>query len=310
MTAHAPVLLDEVLRLLSIKPDGNYLDCTFGRGGHSRALLARLGPRGRLLAMDRDPDAVRVGKELQAADPRLTIEQENFGQLRSYVKKQGLLGRLHGILLDLGMSSPQLDDAARGFSFRADGPLDMRMDPTSSPSAAEWINTADEADIAEVLSRLGEEREARRIARAIMRERPIETTRQLAALVESVVRPRPGARHGATRHPATKTFQAIRMHINRELDALNQALVASSDALAPTGRLCVISFHSLEDRIVKRFLRDRSRVDPALARLPIVPESSQPRWRIPEKAIRASAAEVDVNPRARSATLRVGELLA
>ena len=309
MTAHAPVLLDEVLSYLDIAPDGCFLDGTFGRGGHSRAILARLGERGRLLAMDRDPAAVRVGKELQLADPRLTIEQNNFGQLRSFVEEQGLLGKLQGILLDLGVSSPQLDEAERGFSFRSDGPLDMRMDPHSSPSAADWLNAADEAEITKILSRLGEEREARRIARAIVRARPIETTRQLAGLVESVVRPRPGAKRLSPRHPATKTFQAVRMHINRELEELQSALDAATDALAPGGRLCVISFHSLEDRMVKRFLRDQSRVDPALARLPVVPESSRPRWRIVTKPIRSGEKEVDMNPRARSATLRVGELL-
>jgi len=309
VTAHAPVLLDEVLSYLDIAPDGCFLDGTFGRGGHSRAILARLGERGRLLAMDRDPAAVRVGKELQLADPRLTIEQNNFGQLRSFVEEQGLLGKLQGILLDLGVSSPQLDEAERGFSFRSDGPLDMRMDPHSSPSAADWLNAADEAEITKILSRLGEEREARRIARAIVRARPIETTRQLAGLVESVVRPRPGAKRLSPRHPATKTFQAVRMHINRELEELQSALDAATDALAPGGRLCVISFHSLEDRMVKRFLRDQSRVDPALARLPVVPESSRPRWRIVTKPIRSGEKEVDMNPRARSATLRVGELL-
>jgi 16S rRNA (cytosine1402-N4)-methyltransferase len=218
------------------------------------------------------------------------------------------MGKVDGILLDVGVSSPQLDDARRGFSFRDDGPLDMRMDPSAGQSARDFVNSATEEQIRTVLHRYGEERAAPRIARAICarrQERPIETTADLAGIVESVMRRRPGAKH-----PATKTFQAIRIFINDELEALRSGLSQSADALAPGGRLCVISFHSLEDRIAKRFLRDNSRVDPALARLPEIPPAARPRLRLPAKAIRSGAEELQTNPRARSATLRVGERLA
>jgi len=227
--------------------------------------------------------------------------------MRGLLEKRGWVGGVDGILLDVGVSSPQLDAAERGFSFQADGPLDMRMDPSTGQDAREWLNSAGEESIRKVLQRYGEERAASRIARAICArrgERPIETTADLAALVESVVRRKPGAKH-----PATKTFQAIRIFINDELEALEAGLSQAVDSLAPGGRLCVISFHSLEDRIAKRFLRDNARVDPALARLPGIPASAQPRLRLPTKAIRPGAAELERNPRARSATLRVGERL-
>lgn len=307
MISHAPVLLQETVEQLCIRSDGLYVDGTFGRGGHSREILERLGPEGRLLAIDRDPEAVTEGESLAAADERFEIERGNFGELRGLLQKRGWSGRVDGILLDVGVSSPQLDAAERGFSFQADGPLDMRMDPATGQSARDWLNSATEESIRKVLQRYGEERAAPRIARAICarrQERAIETTTDLAELIESVVRRKPGAKH-----PATKTFQAIRIYINDELTALQAGLAQALDALGPGGRLCVISFHSLEDRIAKRFLRDNARVDPALARLPEVPASAQPRLRLPTRAIRAGDDEVARNPRARSATLRVGERL-
>lgn len=305
---HVPVLLDEVLEQLCVRSNGRYVDGTFGRGGHAREVLARLGAEGSLLAIDRDPDAVREAEALAAVDGRFEIEHGDFGTLRGFLEQRGWVGRVDGILLDVGVSSPQLDDAARGFSFQSDGPLDMRMDPTAGRSAREWLNTAREDEIRKVLQRYGEERAAPRIAQAICvrrEEQAIETTADLAAVVESVVRRKPGQKH-----PATKTFQAIRIYINDELAALEAGLSQAVGALAPEGRLCVISFHSLEDRIAKRFLRDNARVDPALSRIPVIPESARPRLRLPARAIRAGAEELQRNPRARSATLRVAERLA
>ncbi len=305
--SHVPVLLDETVEQLRIRPDGIYMDGTFGRGGHSRQILGRLGTAGRLLAIDRDPEAVKAGETLAARDGRFEIERGNFRDLRELLEKRGWVGRVDGILLDVGVSSPQLDDPERGFSFRAEGPLDMRMDPNSGPSASDWLNSATEESIRQVLFRYGEERAAGRIARAICarrREGSIETTSELASLIESVVRRKPGGRH-----PATRTFQALRIFINDELAALEAGLAQALEALAPGGRLCVVSFHSLEDRIVKRFLRNNARIDPALARLPEVPASARPRLRLPTPAIRPGAAELERNPRARSATLRVGEKL-
>lgn len=306
MEQHVPVLREEVVEQLAIRPDGRYVDASFGRGGHSRAILERLGPGGRLLAIDRDPDAVRAARRLAAAEPRLQAAQGRFSELRRCVAQHFGDARVHGILLDLGVSSPQLDDPQRGFSFLRDGPLDMRMTPGEGQSAADWLASASESEIARVLRQLGEEPAARRIARAICErraERPVETTGELAELIAACVPARPG------RHPATRAFQAIRMHINRELEELEQALNAALDLLEHGGRLCVISFHSLEDRRVKRFLRDHSRVDPALADLPVVPPGARPKLRRPARAIRPSAEEIASNPRARSATLRSGERL-
>ncbi len=294
-----------MLQFLAIRPDGVYVDGTFGRGGHSRAILEQLGPVGRLLALDRDPDAVAVAQDLEKQDPRFRIVHSAYSALAEVLEAQAVAGRVDGILLDIGVSSPQLEDPARGFAFRADGPLDMRMDPGSGPSAAEWLNAADEAEIAGVLWRFGEERSSRRIARAIVSERataPVNTTARLAAIIAAEIRGLPG------RHPATRSFQAIRMHINRELPELEAALRAALAGLAAGGRLCVISFHSLEDRIVKRFLRDHSRVDPALRALPVVPASAQPDLQLlTTRAVRASEAEVARNPRSRSAVLRAAE---
>jgi 16S rRNA (cytosine1402-N4)-methyltransferase len=308
VTSHVPVLLEEAVQQLRIDPDGIYFDGTFGRGGHSQEILKHLRDGGRLLAMDHDPEAVKIGEEIAAVDSRFEIEQGSFGQLRSYLERQGVFGNLMGILLDLGVSSPQLDDPARGFSFRSDGPLDMRMNSDAPRTASSWLNSASEGEISRVLLRYGEERAARRIARAIIDSRksaPLTSTLQLADLVAAVVPHKPGRKH-----PATKTFQAIRIFINDELGELEKGLHQALDALAVGGRLCVISFHSLEDRIVKRFLRDNSRVDPALSRLPMVPDSAQPHLRLPSKAIRAGEQEVQQNPRSRSATLRVGECIA
>ncbi len=307
MNQHVPVLADEVLEQLQLRPNGNYVDCSFGRGGHSRAILSRLGADGHLLAMDRDPSAVAAADQLVAEDERLTVEQACFSELAKVLQRCWKGRRVDGILADLGVSSPQLDDAERGFSFSHDGPLDMRMDPSGGTNAAEWLSVADEGDIARVLRRLGEEKAARRIAGAICRyreTRPIRSTQQLAKIIETVVPRKFGAKH-----PATRSFQAIRLYINREIEELESLLEQSLEILGSGGRLVVISFHSLEDRRVKRFFRDHSRVDPALADLPVIPESAQPRLRAPGKPIRPNAEEIATNPRARSATLRVGEWL-
>jgi 16S rRNA (cytosine1402-N4)-methyltransferase len=304
---HVPVLLEEALAGLAVRADGIYVDATFGRGGHSRRILAALGPEGRLLSLDRDPEAVMSGRELARTDSRFSIQQESFGNLRQVLKTQDLIGAVDGVLFDLGVSSPQLDSPARGFSFQAGGQLDMRMDPASSPSAAEWLNSAEEREIVMVLRRYGEETAASRIAHAIVSsrgEQPLRTTTDLTDLIVQVCgRPRPG------KHPATKTFQAIRIFINRELDQLEAGLLQAFEALRAGGRLCVISFHSLEDRITKRFLRDRSRVSPELSHLPLVPPSARPTLRLIGGATRASEQEIARNPRARSAVLRVAERL-
>jgi 16S rRNA (cytosine1402-N4)-methyltransferase len=302
---HVPVLKDEVLERLNIRPAGIYLDGTFGRGGHSRALLAQLDPDSRLVVVDRDPLALLAASELAEQDARVTAVRGNFGDIDDYAQALGVLGKIDGIVLDLGVSSPQLDDAERGFSFMRDGPLDMRMDPAVGMSAEEWLNSATESEMAQVITRYGEERSARRIARAISNAREqqrISRTRQLADLIETLL-----PRRGKGKHPATKTFQAIRIHINNELGELQSFLEKSLTALRVDGRLCIISFHSLEDRMVKRFMRDQSRVDPALSRLPVVPDSAQPFMRLAGGAIRPALAEIERNPRARSAVLRVAE---
>jgi len=295
------------MQALAIDADGIYVDGTFGRGGHARALLDRLGPAGQLLALDRDPEAVAAGRELADADPRFAIEQAPFSQLPALVRARGWAGRLAGVLLDLGVSSPQLDDPARGFSFSADGPLDMRMDPERGESAADWLARADEQAIARVLKDYGEERFARRIARAICAARmeaPIRTTGRLAQLIERAVPTRePG------KHPATRSFQALRIQMNTELDELRACLTGVRDLLAAGGRLAVISFHSLEDRIVKRFIRDESRGAALPKGLPVTDDQLQRRLRPVGGPIRAEAEEVRRNPRARSAVLRVAERL-
>lgn len=304
---HQPVLLNEVLEALAIKEDGVYVDGTFGRGGHAAAILARLGPRGRLFAMDKDPEAVQSARMQFGNDPRFEIEQGAFTMLSQLLAQRQLQGRVNGLLLDLGVSSPQLDDPVRGFSFSADGPLDMRMDPDSGISAAQWLQQASEREIREVLRTLGEERFAGRIARAIVNTRaetPLQTTGQLAELIAAAAPSR--EKH---KHPATRSFLAIRIFINRELDDVRAVLEQVPDVLAPGGRLAVISFHSLEDRIVKRFIRDEYRGEQAPPEFPLAGMDYQPRFRPVGKAIRASEAEIDSNPRARSAVLRVAERL-
>ena len=304
---HQPVLLAEVLTGLSIKPDGVYVDGTFGRGGHAGAILAELGPEGRLLAMDRDPEAVQSAERQFGTDPRFEIEQGTFTMLSSVVAQRHLQGRVNGLLLDLGVSSPQLDDASRGFSFSVAGPLDMRMDPTSGTSAAKWLETASEETISRVLKTYGEERFSRRIARAIVEARQtsaLQTTRQLADLIATAVPVRE-----KNKHPATRSFQAIRIFLNSELDEITAVLEQVPEVLAPHGRMAVISFHSLEDRIVKRFIRNEYRGEQPPPEFPLAGMDYVPRLRPVGKAIRAGETEVQQNPRARSAVLRVAERL-
>ena len=309
MTEHIPVLLAEVLEGLAVRPDGRYIDATFGRGGHSAAILERLGPAGSLLAMDRDEEAVAAGRERFSEDGRFRIERGNFSDLGTIAVRHGFGGTTDGILFDLGVSSPQLDDAERGFSFRQDGPLDMRMDRQEGPSAGDWLNRVSERELREVLKTYGEERQAARIARALVRARetaPLVSTGQLAGIVESVL----GSRRPGERHPATKTFQAVRIHLNRELESVTEALAQVREVLAPGGRLAVISFHSLEDRIVKRFMREASLDDPRYRGLPEVPVTARAWLRLVGKPVTPSAAEAQANPRARSARLRVAEKVA
>lgn len=303
--AHRPVLLEESMQALRLRTDGIYLDGTFGRGGHARALLSRTGAEARLLAVDRDPEAVAAGAELAAQDSRFEVEHARYSELPGLAQARGWVGRVDGILLDLGVSSPQLDTATRGFSFNADAPLDMRMDPTSGPSAADWLAVANEQDIARSLRDLGEERFARRIARAICEARrvqPISRTSELAALIEQVVPTRePG------KHPATRSFQALRIQINRELEELRQFLGEVCSLLAPGGRLVVISFHSLEDRIVKRFIRDESVAAQVPKGLPLLDRDLPRRLQPIGRAQRPTTAEIERNSRARSAVLRAAE---
>ena len=307
-TEHRPVLFDEALEALAVKPAGVYMDGTFGRGGHSGALLAALGPAGRLIAVDKDPEAVAWALKRFGDDPRFTVEQGSFAGLLLLAKRHGLAGRVDGILLDLGVSSPQLDQAGRGFSFQQDGPLDMRMDNSSGMSAREWLARAEEREIADVLKRFGEERFARRIARRLVEAReagsPPKTTRQLAELVAAAV---PTREKG--KHPATRSFQAIRIFINRELEELAECLDGMEALLAPGGRLVVISFHSLEDRIVKRFIREMERGDRFPPGVPVTEAQRNPKMRAVGKPRYPSEAELAENPRARSAVLRVAERL-
>ncbi len=302
--SHIPVLLHEALDALCIRSDGIYLDCTFGRGGHSRAILASLDEGGRLIGFDRDPSAVAAAQDLAKKDSRFEIVHTAFSELESALDSIAI-ARVHGILMDLGVSSPQLDQAERGFSFQVDGPLDMRMDPTSGQSAADWIARADTDEIADVLWVLGEERFSRRIARAIAEARkvePIVTTAQLSKIVSDAQ-----PKKDQNKHPATRTFQAIRLHINEELSEVEQGLEAAVKRLEVGGRLAVISFHSLEDRLVKRALRDASRLPQGDPRMPLPDSVTKPRMRLMGKAIKAGTGELGMNPRARSAVLRVAE---
>jgi len=302
---HVSVLLAEAVDALAIQPNGVYVDGTFGRGGHSRAILDQLGAAGRLIAFDRDPQAIAAGQALD--DARLTLVHAAFSDLDDELAALGV-ERVDGILLDLGVSSPQLDEPARGMSFRFDAPLDMRMDTTRGQTVAEWLAEASVADIREVLRDYGEERFAHAIAKAIAAARTggvIETTRQLAEILEKTVRTRePG------QHPATRSFQALRIFINQELEELSLVLPAAMARLKPGGRLVVISFHSLEDRIVKRFMRDQARPDNLPARLPLrADQLPVPKMRLVGKQVRPGEGEIRVNPRARSAVMRVAERL-
>jgi len=302
---HVPVLLGPVLEGLEIKVDGLYVDGTFGRGGHSSAILQRLNADGRLIAIDRDPQAVAAAAPLLTNDPRFTLIRSDFADLARQIDQMGLTGGVDGMLFDLGVSSPQLDEAERGFSFLRDGPLDMRMDPDAGISAAEWLNTGSEKALKQVIYKYGEERDAPRIARAIVVARAnaeIATTGQLADIVSSVI-----PAHTRKKHPATKTFQAIRIFINDELEQLDKVLKQSLDLLSTGGRLCVISFHSLEDRIAKRFMRDASRESEQWRGMPNVPPEYQPKLKLVGKVITASAEEIAANVRARSARLRIAE---
>ncbi|MEJ2576954.1 MAG: 16S rRNA (cytosine(1402)-N(4))-methyltransferase RsmH [Gammaproteobacteria bacterium] len=305
---HRPVLLDAALAALAVRPAGCYVDGTFGRGGHAAAILSLLGPNGRLLAIDKDPAAVAAARARFGADPRFGIVHASFAELAELAAREGLVGAIDGLLLDLGVSSPQLDDPGRGFSFQADGPLDMRMDTSRGRSAADWLAEADEAEIAGVLRDLGEERFARRIARALVEQRaarPLRRTLELAALIERASPTR--ERH---KHPATRTFQAIRIFVNRELDDLRQCLGQALEVLAVGARLVVISFHSLEDRIVKRFFREAAQGRQLPKGLPVTGGPVGARLRLVGKAVRADEREVAANPRARSAIMRVAEVLA
>jgi 16S rRNA (cytosine1402-N4)-methyltransferase len=297
---HRPVLLSEAVEGLAVQPHGVYVDGTFGRGGHSRAILERLGPSGRLIAFDRDPEAERAARSI--SDSRFSFLRTNFANLAKVLEG---LPPVEGMLFDLGVSSPQLDDPARGFSFRADGPLDMRMDPDSGTSAAEWLATAEEQQIREVIRDYGEERFAKQIAAAIVAARggePLLRTRQLADIVGQAVRTRePG------QDPATRTFQALRIYLNRELEEVSLMLPQALARLAPGGRLAVISFHSLEDRIVKRFMQAAARPEMP-RRLPLrASEMPQPALILVGRAAKASEKEIRENPRARSAILRIAE---
>jgi 16S rRNA (cytosine1402-N4)-methyltransferase len=301
---HLPVMLAEVVESLAIAPDGIYIDGTFGRGGHSLEILARLGAAGRLLALDKDLEALASSEAARLReDDRFELVQGSFARLAALSAERGWTGRVAGVLLDLGVSSPQLDEAERGFSFLRDGPLDMRMDVGAGKTAADWLATVDEAELTRVLREYGEERYARRIARAIVERRPLATTGQLAALIEAAVPSRE-----KNKHPATRSFQAIRIAVNRELEELREVLEQTLEVLRPGGRLAVISFHSLEDRIVKRFIRDCQKPGQQPAHLPPLPEH-RPTLRALAKARMPGVEETAANPRARSAVLRVAERL-
>lgn len=302
--SHVPVLMHEAVDSLAPVADGWYVDATYGRGGHSTYLLSRLGAEGRLLALDRDPAAIADAQQRFAGESRFSICQANFADLGEVLQQHGWMGKVNGLLMDLGVSSPQLDEAERGFGFSRDGELDMRMDPGSGISAADWLDRVSEDELANVLREYGEERYARRIAAAIVAARRVEPIRRTVQLAEIVKAAHPRWDHH--HHPATRSFQAIRIKINGELDAVSTALAAAVDALSVGGRLAVISFHSLEDRIVKRAVRQPV-PDPRIPRhLPQARTEAHP-WKVTGKAIRAGKSEVAGNPRARSAVLRVAE---
>ncbi|CFW06038.1 rRNA small subunit methyltransferase H [Vibrio cholerae] len=310
---HISVLLNESIEGLAIKPDGIYIDGTFGRGGHSRTILAQLGPEGRLYSIDRDPQAIAEAQKID--DPRFTIIHGPFSGIAEYAQRYDLVGKVDGVLFDLGVSSPQLDDAERGFSFMKDGPLDMRMDPTSGMPISEWLAQADLDDITWVIREFGEDKHARRIAKAIVEYRenelnePLTRTSQLAKLISDAA----PKSFKEKKHPATRAFQAFRIYINSELEEIDTALRGASDILAPQGRLSVISFHSLEDRMVKRFMRKESQGPEVPHGLPLTQEQiralGSAKMKTVGKALKPSDQEVELNPRSRSSVLRVAEKL-
>ncbi len=302
---HQPVLLNEVIEHLNVRRDGIYVDATFGRGGHSRAILQQLGDNAKLIAFDKDPDAEKVAEQLQQQDKRFNFYRGSFTKIEEQLEKLNLVGKIQGVLLDLGVSSPQLEDKERGFSFLRDGPLDMRMDPTQGLSAKEWIAKVTEIDLATVFKEYGEERFSKRIAKAILREReekPITRTLELAEIIKQA-----NPKWEKDKHPATRCFQAIRIFINSELSDLQHVLPQTIRVLASGGRLAVISFHSLEDRIVKRFIREKQIGDSFPKDLPINVEALKPELTRVTKAIKAQHVEIENNSRARSAVLRVAE---
>ncbi|RTZ58178.1 MAG: 16S rRNA (cytosine(1402)-N(4))-methyltransferase [Gammaproteobacteria bacterium] len=304
---HRPVLKDSVIELLGIESNGRYVDATYGRGGHAQGILGRLGPQGRLMVIDRDSDAIDAAKRLHGDDERVVIRHGAFSRLDEFVAEEGWSGAVDGVLFDLGVSSPQLDTPSRGFSFMNDGPLDMRMDIRSGQSAAQWLAEADEKEIAGIIFEYGEERFSRRIARNIVRQReqqPLLSTSELAELVKRSVPPRHDGKH-----PATKTFQAIRIHVNDELRQIRSALASAFDALTSGGRLAVISFHSLEDRIVKQFMTRLVKGESLPAYIPVTGKQSGIKARWVAKRVKPGAAEIESNPRARSSVLRVVEAL-
>ncbi|MCB1672191.1 MAG: 16S rRNA (cytosine(1402)-N(4))-methyltransferase RsmH [Gammaproteobacteria bacterium] len=306
--AHRSVLLEQAVDALLVDRSGCYIDATYGRGGHSRLILNRLSANGRLFALDHDPAAVQAAEKLASEDPRVTITRESFVNLAGFADRYQLTGQVSGVLLDLGVSSPQLDDASRGFSFLHDGPLDMRMNPDAGPSAAQWVNSASEKEIATVLHHYGEERFARRMARAIAAaraEQPIERTGRLAEIIKQA-----NPSWERDKHPATRAFQGIRIFINRELDALRQALDDAVQVLRTGGRLVVISFHSLEDKIVKNFMSLQTKGDNFPRDLPVMHSELHPTLKTIGKALRPDAEEISRNPRSRSAIMRVAEKIA
>lgn len=306
--SHISVLLNESVTALAIKSDGTYIDATFGRGGHSAQILAALGEQGRLIAFDRDPQAIAAAQRYKD-DPRFTIIHEPFGEMVQVIEGMSLKGKIDGVLMDLGVSSPQLDDASRGFSFMKDGPLDMRMDTSRGQSAADWLASAEEQDIAQVIKEFGEEKFGKRIAHAIVERRktqPVSRTAELAELIDEAVPVK-----DKYKHPATRAFQGIRIYINAELEQLRVGLKAAVEVLAPQGRLAVISFHSLEDRLVKRFIKEQSRGKVVPHNLPITQAEidAEKVLKALGKAIKPSEEEIAHNVRSRSAVLRVAEKL-
>lgn len=305
---HQSVMLEETIAALTIQSNGLYVDGTFGRGGHSAAILRQLGEEGSLIALDKDPAAIAAAKKMFGDDARFSIYQASFAEMGAILSSRKLLGKVQGVLLDLGVSSPQLDEASRGFSFQSDGPLDMRMNPDEGLSAAQWLSKADEQEILRVLREYGEERFAGRIARTIVetrKESPIETTKQLAELIRTSV---PFVEKH--KHPATRSFQAIRIFINQELEDLTNLLKQMPDLLAMHGRLVAISFHSLEDRIVKRFIAAEVKGEEIPHNLPIPGTGKPGRFKKIGKAVKASGKEITANPRSRSAMLRIAERVA